>query len=202
MKFISHPKLIRQIFKKIVWKSNTNEKIIYLTFDDCSNPEVLDFVLDILKKYEIKATFFCSGKYIVGTNIISKIKSSGHNIGNHGYNHLNGWKSSNKKYINDIFECSKVIDSKLFRPPYGKLSLKQYFILRKYFKIILWDVMSYDFDKNTSPKQCFDYVTKNATKGSIIVFHANSKAENNIITCLPDIIDFYVSKGYSFGVLY
>lgn len=198
MKFITAPKIIRKIFKKIIWRIDTDKKNLYLTFDDCSDNELTDWVLSVLEKNNIKATFFCTAKYIKDNDILEKISKNGHYIGNHSYSHFNGLKTSNKKYLEDIEKSKTLIKSDLFRPPYGKLSLRQFNYIRNNFLIIMWDVLSYDFEKKTTKEQCFDIIKKHTKKGSIIVFHTIAKAKKNIQFCLPATIEYFTNKGYKF----
>lgn len=153
------------------------EKIIYLTFDDGPHPVATPFVLDTLKKYNAKATFFCIGKNVAQhPDIYKRILLEGHTTGNHTHNHLNGSKNSNEEYIANIKEAKKYIDSNLFRPPYGRITGFQVKLLNRAFNIIMWDVLSADFDIHLSPEKCSRNVIKSAREGSIVVFHDSEKA--------------------------
>ncbi|MBN2892362.1 MAG: polysaccharide deacetylase family protein [Bacteroidales bacterium] len=198
MKFIYPPYFIKKIFKNFIWEIKTNERNIFLTFDDCSSKNLTYWVLDTLRQYNIKATFFCTGKNIEGTNIINDIIKAGHRIGNHSYSHLNGFKSKIEEYVSDVQKAHKLINSDLYRPPYGKIKLRQAKLLRERYKIVLWSVISYDFDKNTTPTKCFENIKKNTKSGSIIVFHTNEKAKKNVQYALPATIEHFLNKGYSF----
>lgn len=197
MFLVRPPYLVKLFFNRFLWRYKKSNNI-YLTFDDGPVPEVTPFVLDILQKYNAKATFFCVGenaeKY---PDIIAKILSEGHIIGNHSFNHLNGWKTSSKIYVENIRRCGDIIQSKLFRPPYGKITLRQSYMLRDY-KIIMWDVLSGDYNERISEETCFRNIKKYTRKGSIIVFHDSIKAKKNLFSVLPRVLEHLSCKGYSF----
>ena len=194
--------LLQKLFPSLIWRINTEEKTIFLTFDDGPIPEVTPWVLNILKEYNALATFFCIGdnarKY---PDLISLLEKSNHTIGNHTMYHLKGWKTSNMKYYNDIYECKKFVNSNLFRPPYGKIKLTQSLHLKKEFRIIMWDVLSKDYDSTLSGEECFENVKKNTRNGSIIVFHDSLKAENRLRIALPATLKYFSERGYSFAAL-
>lgn len=201
--FIKTPSIIKFIFNKWVWSFSKKEKNIYLTFDDGPTKEITNWTLNQLKKFNAKATFFCIGKNIKAhPELFQKITLEGHSIGNHTNNHLNGSKSTLKDYMLNIEEAEQYFDknnSKLFRPPYGKLNLKQGKKIReKGYKIIMWDVLSADFDTTISNKTCLENVLKNTENGSIIVFHDSIKASEKLKYVLPKILEYYISKGFSF----
>jgi len=213
---IKTPKFIRRIFNEYVWNFSflkNDEKVIYLTFDDGPTPEITEWTLDTLKKYNAKATFFCIGKNIENhPEIFKKIIYNGHAIGNHTLNHLNGWKSSNTTYIKDIELAennilSTINNSKLttqnskllFRPPYGKIKKAQAkTLIKKGYSIIMWDVLSADFDPSIKKEKCVENVLKNAQNGSIIVLHDSEKASKNMKYTLPKILAHFSEKGYLF----
>jgi peptidoglycan/xylan/chitin deacetylase (PgdA/CDA1 family) len=205
------PWLIKKLYPSLIWEKPTKEKILYLTFDDGPHPTATPFVLDQLAKYHAKATFFCIGKNVVGqAGIYKRILDEGHRPGNHTFNHLNGWKSSNQKYFQNIFEAAKYIDSDLFRPPYGRISKFQIKLLQESkennyhsteFKIIMWSVLSGDFDLNLSPEKCLQYVLLNAKPGSIIVFHDSTKAWDRMSFALPKVLEHFSKEGYKFHTL-
>jgi peptidoglycan/xylan/chitin deacetylase (PgdA/CDA1 family) len=213
------PNIIQRIFKNYIWSfsfSKDVEKTIYLTFDDGPTPEITEWTLDELKKFKAKATFFCIGKNIENhPEIYKRVIKEGHSIGNHTHNHLNGWKSSNATYLKNILKCEKSIQSKmknnsnsklkthnselLFRPPYGKIKSSQARKLREEgYKIILWDVLSADFDQKISKEKCLQNVIDNCENGSIVVFHDSLKAEGNLRYVLPKILEYLSNKGYDF----
>lgn len=203
------PKIIKKLFYNQVWDIPNNKNKVYLTFDDGPTPEVTEWVLELLSKENIKATFFCIGKNIEKhPEIFKKTIDSGHSIGNHTYNHLQGWKTSSKKYTENVDLCENeihklnIIENNLFRPPYGKIKPTQSRILRKKgFKIIMWDVLSKDYDQSVSPEICLDNVTKNTSQGSIIVFHDSLKAQKNLEYTLPKAITFLKNKGFKFEMI-
>src|SRR5579863_2665827 len=188
--FVKTPWLLKKIYSSCIWDipTSTNEKKIYLTFDDGPHPVATPFVLDQLKKYQAKATFFCIGKNVVEhPDVFKEILSQGHRVGNHTHNHFNGWKVSDKQYFDNIVEAKKYIDSNLFRPPYGRITKFQSETLRQSanFKIIMWDVLSADFDKEILPEKCTANVIKNTRSGSIIIFHDSEKAFDRMRVSLP-----------------
>jgi peptidoglycan/xylan/chitin deacetylase (PgdA/CDA1 family) len=184
---------------------STKEKIIYLSFDDGPHPEATPFVLDTLKPYNAKATFFCIGKNVEEhKDIYRRMLDEGHRPGNHTHNHLNGWKVSDKDYFDNVMKASRYIDSFLFRPPYGKISGFQVRYLQntaQKFRIIMWDVLSGDFDIKLSPDDCTYNVVRNTRNGSIVVFHDSEKAFPRLKTALPKMLEFFSEKGFRFEVL-
>ncbi len=199
---IRPPFLYKKYLPKAVWRMNPLEKKIYLTFDDGPIPEVTPWVLELLNKENVKATFFC-----VGANVekhpenFRQILAEGHAVGNHSFNHLNGWKTNNTTYIDNVKQCSQVVDSKLFRPPYGKLRKSQSSILSNEYSIIMWNVLSGDFDKATSPEKCLQNATKHLKNGAIVLFHDSIKAKVNMEYALPRFITFAKQKGFEFEKL-
>lgn len=178
----------------------SGEKTVYLTFDDGPIPSVTCAILDILKERNIKATFFCVGDNIVKhPEIFCQILQQGHAVGNHTYNHLHGLKTSNTEYISNIQKAAQHINSNLFRPPYGLMKGKQYKTIINQYDIIMWDVISCDYDPDISPEKCFQNVVDFVRDGSIITFHDSVKSEKNVLTALPRVIDFLLSQGYSFS---
>lgn len=202
--FIKTPWWVKRIFSSYVWSIPGKDKVVYLTFDDGPHPAITPWVLDELRKYDAKATFFCIGNNVVQfTDVYNQIVKEGHAVGNHTYQHLNGWKTDATIYLNDIAETSKVIVSNLFRPPYGKITSAQAKGLAnamnsKSSKVIMWDVLSADFDKNISPEQCVQNVLKNVSPGSVVVFHDSEKAFGNLKAALPDTLKILKRKGYEF----
>ena len=196
------PLLYRALYPGAHWRFNTHEKVIYLTFDDGPIPEITPWVLDLLDKYNIKATFFC-----VADNVrkypetYKEILKKGHLTGNHTYHHLQGIKTHSKKFIKNIEDASKLIDSKLFRPPHGHMRLPQFFQLRKKYKIIMWDVVTRDYSRLMTGEQVFENVKKYTRNGSIIVFHDSLKAENKMKIALPKSIEWLLNEGYTFKLI-
>lgn len=206
--WIKTNKIIKRLFSNQVWDLPNTEKKTYLTFDDGPTPEITEWVLAVLKQHNIKATFFCIGDNIRKyPEIFQKVILEGHAIGNHTYNHLQGWKTSDKDYLENVKQFEDTIISqgitglknKLFRPPYGKIRLSQSAKLRKLgYKIIMWDVLSADFDIRIAPEKCLENVIKNTTQGSIIVFHDSKKAFQNLEYTLPKTIEILKEKGFLF----
>jgi len=196
--------IFKKLFSNYVWDIPNNENKVYLTFDDGPTPEITEWVLSKLNEYNAKATFFCIGDNIRKyPEIFQKVINEGHSIGNHTFNHLNGWKTNTNNYIENAMRCdnetrnSKLETQNLFRPPYGKIKPSQSKILRKLgYKIIMWDVISYDFDATISKEQCLENVLKNVKSGSIIVFHDSKKAFFNLEYVLPRTLEFLKDKGY------
>jgi len=196
------PFFLRWIYSKAIWKINTSEKVLYLTFDDGPNNEVTSFVLEELKKYNAKATFFCLGhRAISNPDLIERLLEVGHGIGNHSFSHLNGFTTRKKDYLDDIYRADEVLKSKLFRPPYGKMKLPQYNKIKDKFKIVMWDVMPGDFDASIDGEQCFKNVVDNASRGSIIVLHDSEQAFPRLKIALPKLLKHYTELGYRFEKL-
>ena len=201
--------LIKKVFNNLVWDIPNSDKKIFLTFDDGPIPEITEWVLDILKSEEIKATFFCIGDNIKKhPEVYKRILAEGHQTGNHTFNNLNGWKTETNHYIDNFklceTECLKLNSehSFLFRPPYGKIKPSQTKAIRNLgYKIIMWDVLSYDFDPNIIPEKCLENVISNTEQGSIIVFHDSKKAEKNLKYALPKAIQILKNKGFVFDVI-
>ena len=198
MRIFRTPGFIRKIYPEAYWKIPQSEKIIYLTFDDGPIPELTPWVLEILERFTALATFFCVGdnvrKY---PEIAHKIILKGHSIGNHTFHHIKGWNTRNQEYFQDIFEASELIKSPLFRPPYGQIKKSQYNQLKKNYRIILWDLITYDYDPGFSPKDCLSMLYKKTESGSIIVFHDSKKAEKNLRAILPNYLEFLRDNGFT-----
>lgn len=210
--FIKTPWLLKKLYPECIWDIKTDEKtyppadkVLYLTFDDGPNPDATTFVLQQLKKYNAKATFFCIGENVKEYfDIYRQMISSGHKPGNHTYNHFNGWKTTDKKYLENIQQAANIIDSDLFRPPYGKITKFQLKALQgEKFKLktVMWDVISGDFDEKVSQENCYLNVINHSRPGSIIVFHDSQKAFPRLEYTLPRVLDFYSNKGYQFKFL-
>jgi peptidoglycan/xylan/chitin deacetylase (PgdA/CDA1 family) len=207
------PGFVKSLFPKFVWNINTTNKELYLTFDDGPTPEITDWVLDTLSSFYAKATFFCIGKNIQShPEIFNRIIKEGHGIGNHTFHHLKGWKTNTEAYITDVERTQELINSiiktrgstrtNLFRPPYGKFKSEQNKKLQELgYKIILWDVLSYDWDKTITEESCLKNIIPAAKQGSIIVFHDSVKAACNLRYTLPKVLEYYGKKGYEFKAL-
>lgn len=205
--FVKTPWWLKKIYRHRLWQVATKEKIIYLTFDDGPHPVVTPFVLDELKKYQAKATFFCIGKNVADYPVLyNRIIDEGHKVGNHTQQHLNGWKTTNETYLSDVALAAGYIQSNLFRPPYGRLKSIQAKHIRdamknKLAKIVMWDVLSGDFDESLSGEQCLQNVINHSSSGSIVVFHDSDKAFSRLQYTLPKTLEFFSSRGYIFREL-
>lgn len=189
-------------FIPAIWTIKDSEKSVYLTFDDGPCPEVTPKVLDILDRYDIKATFFCVGNNVKKyPHIFDLIVNKGHRVGNHTMHHLKGFNSSLNDYIKDVEEANRMINSDLFRPPYGRITIKQLKELKKSYKVIMWDVITRDYNPKLKPEKCFSIVKRFSRKGSIIVFHDSIKSADNVLQALPWSIEWLKSEGYVFKTI-
>lgn len=194
---VQFPRILRPFFGKTIWRKTPSEKVIYLTFDDGPVPEVTPQVLDILDTYGWKATFFCVGENVQKhPELYNEILLRGHKTGNHSFNHLKGFNYSIEEYTANIKKAASYIDSNLFRPPYGRITRKQIKALETDYQIIMWDVITHDYNKNLSNDEVFRNVTKHLRKGSIVVFHDSVKAKEHVLAVLPKAIEFWNEKGY------
>lgn len=201
---VSPPYFARIFYPDAIWRKPVSgaEKKVYLTFDDGPIPEVTEWVLSFLEQEKIRATFFCVGNNIeLHPDVFLKVKAAGHVCANHTYNHVSGWKTPNKEYFGNIEKCDRYYSNRLFRPPYGRITLSQYSKLRRKYEIVFWDVVSFDFDAGVSPQQCFENVRRHTRNGSVIVFHDSIKARKNLEHSLPRSVQFLKDQGYSFGTL-
>lgn len=210
---VKTPKVVKSLFPNYTWDIDTTEKEIYLTFDDGPTPEITAWTLDILNQYSAKATFFCIGANVEKhPDIFKSILENGHTIGNHTQEHIKGWKTATKAYVKNIEKAQKVFESNiqnsefriqnLFRPPYGKITPKQgKRLLALGYNIVMWDVLSFDWDNTVTPEQCFNNVISKVKNGSIIVFHDSVKASNNMQYTLPKVLAYYSKSGYKFKSL-
>lgn len=190
------------LWKDVVWRMNPAEKVIYLTFDDGPNPQITPQVLDILDEHGVKATFFCVGdnvrKY---PDTFSDVTKRGHAVGNHTFNHIKGFKYSTADYVENVQKASEYIESRILRPPHGQIKFSQVRALKKNYKIIMWDLITFDYDKNVTPEQISRIVKKQTRNGSIVVFHDSLKAERNVLNTLPVALSFWKNQGYDFRLL-
>jgi len=200
--FVKTPDIVKPLYPSLVWDVNVGEKIVYLTFDDGPTPEITDKILAILSRFDAKATFFLIGENVQEhPTYLDLYKAAGHTIGNHSYKHYNGWSTSTEIYLSDIEKASELIDSNLFRPPYGKIKRAQVRKLKDKYSIVMWDILSGDFDPNVDPAICFQNVVDNVTSGSIIVFHDSIKSSKTVLGSLPRILKALSSEGYRFEAL-
>ena len=231
MRLITTPKILRLFYPSFLWEMPKGEKKLYLTFDDGPHPTITPQVLEILKKFNAKATFFCIGNNVNKyKDTFELIKNEGHAVGNHTFNHERGWKTKTKDYINSVEQADALIQSPLFRPPHGRIKSSQIRAIKNLrnsksqnlrslefkdksellkfessripeFKIVAWTVISYDWDKSLGAEDCFNNVIKNADDGSIIVFHDSEKAVDNMIPALTKVLEYYTDKGFTFDKL-
>nr|WP_199157091.1 polysaccharide deacetylase family protein [Pedobacter sp. ASV2] len=216
MYLIKSPLLLKWYYPSLLWNKSRSEKVIYLTFDDGPIPNVTDFVLKTLKAFKAKATFFCIGDNIVKhPAVFERVKNEGHAIGNHTFNHLKGWKTDDDTYIKNVIQCQEITQTHLFRPPYGRIKKSQIksllLAIPKFqsqiqtadskLQIVMWDVLSGDFDINLAPEKCYQNVIKNAGNGSIIVFHDSLKAFDRLEYALPKVLEYFSEKGFQFSSL-
>ena len=208
---IKTPFWFKWIYPDYIWDMDTDEKIIYLTFDDGPHAEATPFVLETLLKYNAEATFFCIGKNVEEhPDLYQRIIAEGHTVGNHTQNHLNGWHTTDDVYIDNVIQATKWIDSSLFRPPYGRIKKFQAKVLMQQlnqdtktipFKIIMWTVLSGDFDTDISGEKCFKNVIQSTKPGSIVVFHDSAKAFERMQYALPKTLEYFSDKGYCFKAI-
>jgi len=200
MKYIyKTPQLLKWYYPNLIWDFTTAEKCVYLTFDDGPTKEYTLWILDILEQFNAKATFFCIGNNVeTCKDEFQSILKKGHAVGNHTYSHMNGWNNSLLSYLRDVRKCESLFKSDLFRPPYGRMSNKQRAVLSKAYKVIMWDVLSGDFDSSLSGEDCYEAVIDNVTNGSIIVFHDSKKATERLKTSLPLVLETLTAQGYTF----
>lgn len=201
--FLIQPKsFLRSFYPEALWKIDTQQKNIYLTFDDGPVPGITEWVLDELKRFNAKATFFCVGSNVQKhPDVYSRILSEGHSVGNHTMNHMKGFRNSLADYMRQVEECEKVVDSRLFRPPYGQLKRSQYVALRqKGYKIVFWDVISYDYEQ-IKEEDCLNNVLQNTREGSIVLFHDSLKADKNLRYSLPLFLKHFANLHFQFKAL-
>ncbi len=202
---VKTPALIKKLYPECLWEVKTGENIIYLTFDDGPTPDVTNYVLDELKKYNAKATFFCIGKNVKEHfEIYKRIIDEGHKPANHTFNHLNGWKTDDRKYLEDIKQAAGIIDSEYFRTPYGRITKFQLKALQgENFKLktVMWSILSGDFDVKISAENCYLNVIRNVKPGSIIVFHDSLKAFPRLEYTLPRVLNFFSENGFRSKIL-
>ncbi len=205
MYWVKSPRWLQKLYRRLLWQQPAGNKTVYLTFDDGPHPEVTPKVLQILDTFKVKATFFCIGQNVAAhPQIFERLLVSGHATGNHTHRHLNGWKTNADIYIKDIDDASAYINSHLFRPPYGRISRKQIQQLlqnKPGIKIVMWTLLSADFDTRLTAADCLNILKKHTIDGSIVVFHDSEKARERMLPCLPEYLQWLQHQGYHFGVL-
>lgn len=196
MRIVKTPFWAKWLYPSLVWNIPNEDNAIFLTFDD-GPIDLTEDILDILDQYNVKATFFCVGENIVKNPVIyQRIIAEGHDIGNHTYNHLNNFKTTNENYLNNVALGKAQTNTELFRPPYGKITHNSIKALKHDYKIIMWDILSYDFDQSVSPDECLNNVINNICNGSIIVFHDNIKAKKSVLYALSKLLEWLQSQSY------
>ena len=202
MRFFTTPFILRMLYPSLIWKMPKGEKKLYITFDDGPHPNITPKVLEILKSFNAKATFFCVGNNVKKYKAtFDMIVEDGHSVGGHTYNHEKGWNTKTEDYIISVNKTQQLIKSDLFRPPHGKIKSSQIKKLKNHYKLVAWTVITYDWDKSLSPEDCFNNVIKNAGDGSIVVFHDSEKAVKNMIPTLTKVLEYYSEKGFTFEKL-
>ena len=198
MFWIKPPQILHQVFSKAIWRIPTEEKVIYLTFDDGPHTELTPIILDQLKQYNFSATFFCLGKSVIANpSLFKQLLKSNNGIGLHGYDHLNGWQENKEHYLENLNKVSRLIDSNLFRPPYGKLSWSQWNELKNDYQIIMWSVMPEDFREDLTSEVIFERLKQNIQPGNIVVLHENDKSLKHCKYLLPRYLSLLQTEGYT-----
>jgi peptidoglycan/xylan/chitin deacetylase (PgdA/CDA1 family) len=196
------PSIFPLIAPNVTWKVKTYEKVLYLTFDDGPHPTITPLVLSILDEYNAKATFFCVGENVTKyPDIFNQILSKGHAVGNHTYNHIKGWQTSNADYHNNIKKAAEVIPSNLFRPPYGRIKPSQIKLLKDHYRIIMWSILTRDYEKNLNPHHTLKQLNKLIKSGDVIVYHDSEKAQQNMLIMLKGMLQHFQQLQYTFKAL-
>jgi peptidoglycan/xylan/chitin deacetylase (PgdA/CDA1 family) len=199
---VKTPEVLKPLAGDLLWNQSREKRVVYLTFDDGPTESITLEIIDILKEHNALATFFCIGGNVVRfPKAYHALLVAGHKTANHTWNHMNGWEFSDYSYLKNVLECASVVDSKLFRPPYGRITRSQVQALKSRFKIIMWDVLAADWRSDVSPEKCLSNVVDNASSGSIVVFHDSDKAYKNMIYALPRSLKRLREEGYSFSAL-
>ena len=203
MYLVKTPRVIQKMFPNFHWNVESKDSpVLYLTFDDGPIPEVTPWIQEQLAAYDAKATFFCVGdnarRY---PKLMQATIDAGHTVGNHTMHHLDGWQTDKLPYFHDIRHCAKYVPGSLFRPPYGRLKPSQAQFLQRHYQVVMWDVLSGDFDQSLSAEDCYQNVVRNARPGSIVVFHDSLKAKSKVRETLPRVLAHYAELGYRFAAL-
>ncbi len=196
------PRILHALYPGAVWSMPGPDKDLFLTFDDGPIPEVTPWVLDTLATYQAKATFFCIGRNCEAhPSILARIRADGHAVGNHTWDHPRGWRTADRCYFRNVLQFQAITRSDLFRPPYGSLKWSQFLVLKKRFKVVLWDVLSRDYDVHVTGETCLSNVIEGVRPGSIVVFHDSLKAEERLRHALPATLAHFSALGYRFKAL-
>jgi peptidoglycan-N-acetylglucosamine deacetylase len=197
MYLVRTPGLLKPLFKDLLWDLRGPDRAVYVTFDDGPIPEVTPWVLDQLAARGAKATFFCIGRNAeANPELLARIRQEGHSVGNHTWDHPDGWKTPGTAYLRNVLRCQQIVRSRLFRPPYGKITREQAAALSRRFKVVMWEVLSADFDLSLDAAECIRNVTLNTQAGSIVVFHDSLKAWDRLRGALPTVLDHLMAEGY------
>lgn len=197
---VKTPTLLKNMYSDLIWDIKTEKKEVFLTFDDGPTKGVTPWVLDCLAEYKAKACFFCIGNNVEKhPDIFQRIIVEGHLVGNHTYNHVSGWATKDEIYLEEIAKTAELVDSQLFRPPYGRITRSQIQKIGTKYKTIMWDVLSADFDLSIDANKCYEHVMQNVQTGSIIVFHDSQKCEEKLKVFLPKVLQALQEKGFGFG---
>ena len=199
MNLVRIPRILKWTFPEITWEIPDAAPSLYLTFDDGPTPGITAGVLESLEKFHAKATFFCIGRNVERhPDIYRQILDAGQVTGNHTYSHLKGWYTPNREYFEDVALAAELIRSRLYRPAYGMITPSQLRHLKQGYRIVMWDIMSYDFAYNTSPEKCLGNVIRYVKPGSVVVFHDSLKASEKVLYALPRVLEYFSGKGFSF----
>jgi peptidoglycan/xylan/chitin deacetylase (PgdA/CDA1 family) len=197
MYFVKTPSILKPLGRDFLWNFPRDKREVYFTFDDGPTQGVTENVLQMLAEYEAKASFFCLGNMAAQSpELLARIKEEGHTIGNHSYSHMDGWKKCTFSYAKDVLKASDIIASNYFRPPYGHITLAQASLLKRKYKLVMWDVLSGDFDQTITKEKCAKNVIENIRNGSIVVFHDSQKAAHNMLYALKESLEFCKREGY------
>ena len=202
MYLVRTPALMKPLAGELLWHMPRSERALYLTFDDGPIPEVTPWVLDQLARFDAKGTFFCIGRNAAAHPwILDRIRNEGHAVGNHTWDHPSGWRTDQRNYLRNVLQCQAITGTRLFRPPYGRITRGQSKALSTRFRIVMWEVLSADFDTSLSGEDCLRNTCGNAQPGSIIVFHDSTKAEPRLRHALPLVLEHFSREGYVFRAL-
>ena len=196
------PSIFPLIAPNVTWKVKTSDNVLYLTFDDGPHPTITPLVLNILDEYNAKATFFCVGENVTKyPHVFNQIINKGHAVGNHTYNHVKGWQTTNAAYLENIKKAGEVIPSNLFRPPYGRIKPSQIKLLKDSYRIIMWSILTRDYNKRLNPHNTLNKLIKLIKSGDVIVYHDSEKAQQNMLIMLKGVLQHFHQLQYTFKAL-